>query len=152
MHGRMTWHWCVGHLSFLQLKGKHMKINKTVRGTGPAPVRLAGGVGAIADRTSKLNELYRTVLACMLFEDTYYEGGESVAQRIAKLVPEVDPERVSALAIAARGEGKLRHVPLLLVREMARHKTHAPYVASTLYEVIQRPDELTEFLSIYFKT
>lgn len=128
-----------------------MKLNKTVRGTGPAPVRLAGGAGAVASRTSKLNELYRSVLACMLWENTYYEGGESVADRIAKLVPEVDPERVSALAIAARSEGKLRAVPLFLAREMARHDSHKPFVSNTLATVIQRADELAEFLSIYWK-
>ena len=128
-----------------------MKINKTVRGTGPAPVRLAGGVSAIADRTSKLNELYRTVLACMLFEDTYYEGGESVAQRIAKLVPEVQPDKVASLAMNARGAAKLRSVPLFLVREMARHDAYKPFVAETLNQVIQRADELAEFLALYWK-
>jgi 60 kDa SS-A/Ro ribonucleoprotein len=151
VRGRMTWHWCVGHLRIPQLKGKRMKINKTVRGTGPAPVRLAGGAGAIADRTSKLNELYRTVLACMLFEDTYYEGGESVSQRIAKLVPDVAPDKVASLAMNARGAAKLRSVPLFLVREMARHDSHKPFVATTLEQVIQRADELAEFVALYWK-
>jgi 60 kDa SS-A/Ro ribonucleoprotein len=128
-----------------------MKLNKTVRGTGSAPVRLAGGAGAVADRTSKLNELYRTVLACLLWEDTYYEGGESVSQRIAKLVPEVAPEKVAALAMNARSVAKLRSVPLFLAREMARHDSHKPFVATTLEEVIQRADELAEFLAVYWK-
>lgn len=128
-----------------------MKTNKTVKGTGPAPVRLAAGQGAVADRTSKLNELYRTVLACMLWEDTYYEGGESVSQRIAKLIPDVDPVRVAELAIAARNQAKLRSVPLFIVREMARIESHKPLVANTLNEVIQRADELAEFLAIYWK-
>jgi len=128
-----------------------MKLNRTVRGTGPAPVRLAGGVGAVADRTSKLNELYRTVLACMLWENTYYESGESVAERIAKLVPDVAPDKVAALAVAARGEAKLRSVPLFLAREMARYDVSKPYVADTLSKVIQRADELSEFLALYWK-
>jgi hypothetical protein len=46
---------------------------------------------------------------------------------------------------------KLRHVPLLLVREMCRHKTHRGLVASTLPSVIQRADELTEFVALYWK-
>jgi hypothetical protein len=45
---------------------------------------------------------------------------------------------------------KLRHVPLLLVREMARHASHRGLVAETLATVIQRADELAEFLSIYW--
>ena len=40
---------------------------------------------------------------------------------------------------------KLRHAPLLVVREMARHETHrAVWSPTTLVRVIQRPDELTE--------
>ena len=45
---------------------------------------------------------------------------------------------------------KLRHVPLLLVREMARYATHRSLVAATLAAVIQRADELTEFVAIYW--
>src|ERR1051325_7540236 len=46
---------------------------------------------------------------------------------------------------------KLRHVPLLLVRVMARHKTHRHLVGDTLARVIQRADELSEFVAIYWK-
>ena len=45
---------------------------------------------------------------------------------------------------------KLRHAPLLLVREMARHATHRALVAETLARVIQRADELAEFVAIYW--
>lgn len=44
-------------------------------------------------------ELRRTVLSCLLFEDTFYESGSSIAQRIAELVPKVAPEVVSSLAL-----------------------------------------------------
>src|ERR1051325_199603 len=46
---------------------------------------------------------------------------------------------------------KLRHVPLLLVRVMARQKTHRHLVGDTLATVIQRADELAEFVAIYWK-
>jgi hypothetical protein len=46
---------------------------------------------------------------------------------------------------------KLRHAPLLLAREMARHATHRGLVAETLARVIQRADELAEFVAIYWK-
>jgi 60 kDa SS-A/Ro ribonucleoprotein len=71
--------------------------------------------------------------------------------RIAQLVPKVVPERVAALAVEAREQMKLRHAPLLLVREMARHKTHLALVSETLARVIQRADELAEFVAIYWK-
>jgi hypothetical protein len=87
----------------------------------------------------------------MLWEDTFYESGESIADRIKQTIPLVSPQIVADLAIEAREKFKLRHVPLLIVREMARLNTHKHFVSSTLAKVIQRPDELTEALAIYWE-
>lgn len=95
--------------------------------------------------------LRRSVMASMLWEDTYYENGQTVADRIAELVPQVPANLVAKVAISARNDMKLRHVPLLLCREMLRHDSHKGLVADLLSEVIQRPDELAEFLAIYWK-
>jgi 60 kDa SS-A/Ro ribonucleoprotein len=122
-----------------------MKLNKAVKNN---LVTHEGGRGA---QVGKLAQLRRSVLACMLWENLFYENGQSVAQRIAELVPQVDAQSVAILAIQAREEMKLRHVPLLIVREMARSPKHKPLVADTLARIVQRPDELTEFLSIYWK-
>jgi hypothetical protein len=65
-------------------------------------------------------------------------------------VPKVAAEKVAALAVEARTAMKLRHAPLLLVREMARHATQRGLVAETLDRVIQRADELAEFVAIYW--
>jgi 60 kDa SS-A/Ro ribonucleoprotein len=91
------------------------------------------------------------VLACLLWENQFYEDGVEIAGRIAELVPKVAAEKGAALAIEAREQMKLRHAPLLLVREMARHKTHRALVSETLARVIQRADELVEFVAIYWK-
>jgi hypothetical protein len=91
------------------------------------------------------------VLACLLWESQFYEDGVEIAGLIAGLVPKVAAEKVAALAIEAREQMKLRHAPLLLVREMARHKTHRAPVSETLARVIQRADELAEFVAIYWK-
>src|SRR3990167_1871995 len=107
--------------------------------------------GATASRINAYQSLRRSVLACMLFEDALYEDGQSTSERIASGVAACKPAQVSALAIEARTQFKLRHVPLFLAREMVRHPSHRPFVADTLAEIIQRPDELGEFLSIYFK-
>jgi 60 kDa SS-A/Ro ribonucleoprotein len=96
-------------------------------------------------------QLRRSVLACLLWESQFYEDGVEIAGRIAELVPKVEPEKVAALAVEARERMKLRHTPLLLVREMARHATHRGFVAETLARVIQRADELAEFVAIYWK-
>ena len=94
--------------------------------------------------------LRRSVLACMLWEDEFYEDGVQIAGRVRELVPKVEATKVAGLAIEAREAMKLRHAPLLLVREMARHATHRSLVAQTLARVIQRADELSEFMAIYW--
>ena len=96
-------------------------------------------------------QLRRSALACLLWENQFYEDGVEIAGRIAELVPKVAAEKVAAVAVEAREQMKLRHAPLLLVREMARHKTHRALVSETLARVIQRADELAEFVAIYWK-
>jgi 60 kDa SS-A/Ro ribonucleoprotein len=107
--------------------------------------------GAPARNISSELQLRRSVLACLLWEDQFYEDGVEIAGRIQSLVPKVKGETVAALAIEARSKMKVRHVPLLLVREMARLKTHREFVSRTLAQVIQRADELAEFVAIYWK-
>ena len=107
--------------------------------------------GAPARNISAELQLRRSVLACLLWEAQFYEDGVEIAGRIAELVPKVAAETVAALAVEAREKSQLRHVPLLLVREMARHETHRGLVADTLAHVIQRADELAEFVAIYWK-
>ncbi|PYY21910.1 MAG: TROVE domain-containing protein [Acidobacteria bacterium] len=107
--------------------------------------------GAPARQVSTELQLRRSVLACLLWESQFYEDGVEIAGRIAELVPKVAVEKVAGLAVEAREQMKLRHVPLLLVREMARHKTHRALVSETLARVIQRADELAEFVAIYWK-
>lgn len=107
--------------------------------------------GAISVKTDKYNQLRRSVLSCLLWEDEFYEDGKTISDRIKSLIKEVKPEQVAELAIEAREKQNLRHIPLLIVREMARLDSHKSWVSETLYRVIQRPDELAEFLSIYWK-
>ena len=105
--------------------------------------------GGKAKSINSLLELKRSVLSTMLWENDFYENGQIIVDRIKSLIPKVKPEKVAALAIEARTKGKLRHVPLLVVREMARLDTHKHLVADTLEKIIQRPDELAEFLCLY---
>ncbi len=106
--------------------------------------------GAPAKNISAEQQLRRSVLACMLWEDRFYEDGVLITGRIRELVAKVAPEKVAELAVEARTQMKLRHAPLLLVREMARLATHRQLVAETLVRVIQRPDELAEFVALYW--
>src|ERR1700753_1574308 len=106
--------------------------------------------GAPAKAITAEQALRRSVLTCMLWEDEFYEDGVQIAGRIRELVPRVDAAKVAALAVEVRSAMKLRHAPLLLVREMARHASHRSLVAETLVQIIQRADELAEFVAIYW--
>jgi len=104
--------------------------------------------GARAVSLSPEQQLERTVLACLLWEDSFYESGESVAERIKRLVPLCNPQAVAALVVLAREEMKLRHAPLLLVRELSRYPSRIS-VAGLVDRVIKRPDEITELLALF---
>jgi 60 kDa SS-A/Ro ribonucleoprotein len=106
--------------------------------------------GAEASTITVEQALRRSVLSCMLWEGEFYEDGVQIAGRIRELVPRVAAANVAALAVEARERMKLRHAPLLLVREMARSASHREHVAETLARIIQRPDELSEFVAIYW--
>jgi hypothetical protein len=105
--------------------------------------------GGRASRITPLQELKRSVMSCLLFEDQFYENGESNAERIKKLVEKVKPEDAVQVAISARNDMHLRHAPLWIARWLAK-KPEAK-VGELLPEVIQRADELSEFVAMYWK-
>lgn len=110
--------------------------------------RTAGG--ARASRIGPAEKLKRLVLTHLLWEKGFYIDGKTVTEQIQELVPQVDPQVCAEIAMDAHREQKLRHVPLFVVREMARHSSHRPMVAMTLEQVITRADSLAEFLSLYW--
>lgn len=114
------------------------------------PARLAGGEGNIAARQTNEQALRRLVMANLLFEDLAYIDGRSASEEIARIIPTIAPEKVAEIAIAARHEQKLRHVPLFIAREMARHESHRGLVGKLLPQLITRADQLTDFLALYW--
>lgn len=118
-----------------------MQINRRIRDSQFN----AEGVSVPSISTEK--QLNRLVLASMLWEKQFYLDGQSNADLIKSLVPKVKPAKVAELAVKARSQFKLRHVPLLLCRELARI---GKLDAVTLARVIQRADEMGEFLAIYW--
>lgn len=117
-------------------------INRVVR--QPA----FNSVGTQVSKITAERQLKRVTLAAMLWENQFYLDGKAHAELIKDLVAKVAPEKVTALAEEARTKFKLRHIPLLLARELARN---GKLQAQALTTVIQRPDEMSEFLSIYWK-
>lgn len=106
--------------------------------------------GAPARRISALQELRRSVMACLLWEDSFYEDGEDIATRLRELSHRVTPTELAELAIECRTHYRMRHAPLLLVRELLRHP-HAggAMVGDAVAAVIQRADEIGELVSLY---
>ncbi|NPV54668.1 MAG: TROVE domain-containing protein [Firmicutes bacterium] len=113
--------------------------------------RTAGGYGPYAAKQDPEALLRRSVMACLLWEDNFYEDGRSNADNIMSLIPQVEPQKVFDIAVEARTKQKLRHVPLLIAREMARLDTHKGLVGKLLPRIILRADELSEFLALYWK-
>jgi hypothetical protein len=108
--------------------------------------------GAPAKRLTVHQELRRTVLSCLLWENTFYEKGNDVADRLAALVLAADPSTAVAVAIEAREQQKLRHVPLFIAVVLAGGSiAQRREVGALLARVIQRADELTEVVALYWK-
>lgn len=106
--------------------------------------------GAPAAAISPLQQLRRSVLSCLLWEDGFYEDGKTIAERICELATKCSVAEVAAVAIEAKRDMRLRHVPLLLARELARSKEGRKLLAEVIPQVITRPDDVTELLAIYF--
>ncbi len=125
------------------LKGKIMRQN----------VALPSKFNHEGIKIPKINDiqlLRRSVLSCLLWEKEFYEDGESIVTRILDLVKKIPAQDVSRLAIEARNEYKMRHVSLLLASALAKNH-NGRIVGDTISCVIQRADELTEFIAIHAK-
>lgn len=106
--------------------------------------------GAPAARINDYQMLRRSVLSCLLWENTFYEDGIAIADRIADLVAKTKTNKeVIDLAVEAREKFKLRHTPLFLLREVAKRPNS--HIAEALVRICTRPDDLTEFLAMYWK-
>ena len=114
--------------------------------------------GAVAMRIHPVEQLRRSVMANMLWEDEFYEDGESIAKRIQETVVEILKQKngaqtITDIAYEARTDMKLRHVPLLLLAALihAQTKETRALVADAIARVVQRPDEMGELISLYWK-
>src|ERR1041385_3940258 len=121
-------------------------INRSRVGTGP---RTHEGGPAVTG--SALAQLRRSVLSCLLWENEFYEDGESIAARIQAAAEQGTLEELAALWVEARSQFTLRPVPLLLPTVLVKRGSGNPLVGRTITRTIQRADELAELLAIYWK-
>ncbi len=113
--------------------------------------RITTHEGAPAKRIDPLAQLERSVMSCLLWEGEFYESGQTIAQRIADLVKQVPATDVARVAVQAKVDMRLRHVPLLLAREMLRTKDGRAAFGGVAEKVFARADDIAEFLAIYWK-
>lgn len=126
-----------------------MARTNTAASRGPAPTTFEG---TPAKRISDVAALQRAMASCLLWEDQFYENGIDIARRIKELTLSVAPVHAVDVAVQARNAFKLRHAPLWVARWLASGTAaQKAVVPDLLYEIIQRPDELTEFLALYWK-
>jgi 60 kDa SS-A/Ro ribonucleoprotein len=105
--------------------------------------------GAPAATITPEQQLQRTVMACMLYEGNFYEQGEFVADRIARLVRTVSPAFASEVALKAKTDG-LKTAPLCVVAAMATASPeHRRLVRGLVPIVASRPDFAVKMLSYY---
>jgi len=107
--------------------------------------------GAPAASLTKEQQLRRSVLSCLLWEDGFYEDGVSITDRIVTLAEECDYETVSSLAYEARKMMHLRHVPLLLLATLAKKGSGNSAFPFIVRDTLGRADEMAELLSIYWR-
>lgn len=114
--------------------------------------------GARAKHLTIEQALTRTVLSCLLWERGAYEDGEEAAQRIDDLIEMFvaregirAASKIASIAILAREGMHLRHAPLWIAICMLHYDETRGEVSSLLERIIQRPDELTEALAMYWK-
>lgn len=105
--------------------------------------------GAPAKRISWEDQLRRSVTACLLWEDSFYEQGVDIAERIHEAASHCSPEFVRDLAIHVRKEHGIRHAPLWLALSLLPRGGNI--AGDTIASVVSRADELAEVLAMYWK-
>ena len=108
-------------------------------------VKTAGGTNTF--KVSDFESLQRTVLSCMLWEQSATEDGVAIAVRIRDLIAKCDPAAVGRLIVKTRTEYGLRHTPMYMMVCMASNRT---LTSDVVANTITRPDDMCEFLALYW--
>jgi hypothetical protein len=122
------------------------KTNKTKRGSRVAKTH-EGGRGVLPTGEQELRRILST---CLLFEKTFYEGGNSLASRLGVACEHVSKEVLISESMRSKHEMHLRHAPLWAACHLTRLHKGAD-VGNTISSVIVRADEPAEIISMYWK-
>lgn len=98
----------------------------------------------------KDNDKLVTMVLCSFFNEMKYYGDNSnELVELAEKVASKEPRFVSNLARVARKEYHLRSVSHVLTCIIAHEVESKPYIKETVYDVVERADDITEILSCY---
>jgi hypothetical protein len=104
--------------------------------------------GGPASIIKPLEQLKRSVMSCLLWEDGFYESGVSIADRVKELLDKVSEDEARQVLLDAKFKSKLRHMPLYLLCLFAEKKW---LKKDDVYKVCTRVDDMTELLALYLK-
>jgi len=104
--------------------------------------------GGPSTKVPPLAQLRRLTMACMLWEDTFYVDGKTVADQIAEVCEKVKVQDLINLAVEVHQKGLLRHTPLFLIVKALKRKAKCIDAIDT---ICNRSDQMTELLTLYWK-
>ena len=125
-------------------------MEKTNKKTS-APKQSTHEQGWAFPHQTPIQALRRSVMSCLLWENSFYEDGTDIADRIVIAARAVTPKQLADVAVEARKVMNLRHVPLLLLSVLCETGSGNGLVSDTIAKVISRADELAEFVAVYAK-
>ena len=108
--------------------------------------------GGPAQSGSHQDQLRRAVTSCLLWEDSFYESGVDIAQRIHELANYCSGHFVLSLAHEVKTQHKLRHAPMwLMLSVLPRKDVTGEAKAKMVESLVTRADDLAEFVAMYWK-
>lgn len=110
--------------------------------------------GKAANLTAK-EKLEHLVCSCLLWEDTFYENGESIVDQISKAVDQCSVDDAMQIATKAKFDFKLRHAPLFVLVALANKLKDTKDKQKFNYHFVEsfltRADDMGELVSLYKK-
>ncbi len=96
-------------------------------------------------------ELERMVSCCLLGERQFYVDGQDIEKRILELCGKVEAAQISAVAVDARTNLGLRHVPLLLLVALAARPDGHAFIRPSANAILRTPKDAMDLVALYWK-
>ena len=125
-----------------------MKTNKAIK---KEPVLTFEG--GKASRIDEFEQLTRSTMSCLLWENEFYEDGVSIAERIHTLIDSCIKkglyDHVIELLKKVKFDMRLRHCPLWMI--VGIYKAGKTVSKDLIVSILTRPDDAGELISLYRK-